>query len=390
MSPPSSSGSPGPPGQPDPPGSSSPSGQPAPSGRPGPPAGQPSAARLPVVVDDRHRQHDPPYELDAGRRISPVHERPQRLDAILHGLRGIGIDERAADDHGDEVLDGVHDPAMVAFLRAAHPAWRAAGGPEVMIADTFRSPRWAGGGRRPSSPLGALGWFCTDTATPLVAGSYLAARVAVDVACTAVDLVLDGADAAYGLTRPPGHHAGPDYFGGFCLLNHAAVAARRLRAHGRVAIVDVDVHHGNGTQDVFWCDPQVLYLSVHTDPDHQYPYFSGYPDELGDGAGHGTTRNLPLPPGTGDEGVLNAVEVAGELADAFDPVAVVVSLGYDAAAADPLGQLAVSTAGYARLGALLGALDRPTVLLQEGGYAHDQLGALAAGTLAGFVDARAG
>jgi acetoin utilization deacetylase AcuC-like enzyme len=347
-------------------------------------------AGLPVVVDDRHRQHDPPYELNAGRRVTPVHERPARLDAILDGLRAIGIEERAPGDHGDEVLDGVHDPAMVTYLREAYPAWRDAGGPEVMIADTFRSPRWAGGGRRPSSPLGALGWFCTDTATPVVAGSYVAARVAVDVACTAVDLVLDGADAAYGLTRPPGHHAGPDYFGGFCLLNHAAVAAQRLRAHGRVAIIDVDVHHGNGTQDVFWRDPQVLYLSVHTDPDHQYPYFSGYPDELGEGAGHGTTRNLPLPPGTGDDGVLAAVEVAGELADAFDPVAVVVSLGYDAAAADPLGQLAVTAAGYARLGALLGALDRPTVLLQEGGYALDHLGALAAGTLSAFVDARTG
>ncbi len=355
-----------------------------------PPGGTTATPDLPVVVDDRHRGHDPAYELNAGRHVQPVHERPERLDAILTGLRAVGIEERAPDDHGDEVLDDVHDPAMVAYLRQAHAAWRAAGGPEVMIADTFRSPRWAGGGRRPSSPLGALGWFCTDTATPLVAGSYLAARVAVDVACTAVDLVLDGADAAYGLTRPPGHHAGPDYFGGFCLLNHAAVAARRLRAHGRVAILDLDVHHGNGTQDVFWRDPQVLYLSVHTDPDEQYPYFSGYPDELGAGAGHGTTRNLPLPPGTGDEGVLTAVEVAGELADAFDPVAVVVSLGFDAAAVDPLGQLAVSPEGYGRLGALVGALRRPTVLLQEGGYALEHLGGLATGALSAFLDARTG
>lgn len=345
---------------------------------------------LPVVVDDTHRLHDPPFELNAGRQVSPVWERPARLDAILAGLRTVGIDERPTVPHGDEVLHGVHDPQLLTYLRDAHGNWLAAGGPEIMIADTFRSPRWAEGGRRPRSPLGALGWFCTDTATPLVAGSYLAARAAVDVACTAVELVLDGADASYGLTRPPGHHAGPDYFGGFCLLNHAAAAAQRFRAEGRVAIIDVDVHHGNGTQDVFWRDPQVLYLSVHTDPDHQYPYFSGYADELGADAGHGTTRNLPLPPGTGDDGVLTAAEVAGELVDAFDPVAVVVSLGYDAAAADPLGQLSMSPAGYARLGALLGGLGRPTVLLQEGGYALEQLGELAAGTLSAFIAARAG
>ena len=342
---------------------------------------------LPVVVDDGHHQHDPAFELNAGQRVAPVYERPARIDAILAGLRTAGIDERHAVQHGDEVLDGVHDPGLVAYLRDAYPAWRAAGGPEVMIPDTFRSPRWAGGGRRPTSPLGSLGWFCTDTATPLVAGSYLAARTAVDIACTAVDLVRSGSPAAYGATRPPGHHAGPDYFGGFCLLNHAAVAAQRFRAEGRVAIVDVDVHHGNGTQDIFWTDPEVLYVSVHTDPDHQYPYFSGYPDELGAGAGHGTTRNLPLAPGSGDDPVLHAVGVACELADAFDPVAVVVSLGCDALDADPVGQLSVSATGFTGIGRLLGALRKPTVLLQEGGYALDRLGAVVAETLTAFETA---
>ena len=343
---------------------------------------------LPVVVDATHHEHDPPFELNAGRRVAPVYERPARIDAILAGLRTVGIDERPVVPHGDEVLDGVHDPDLVGYLRDAYPAWRAAGGPEVMIADTFRSPRWAGGGRRPTSPLGSLGWFCTDTATPLVAGSFHAARAAVDVACTAVDLVLAGSSAAYGATRPPGHHAGSDYFGGFCLLNHAAVAARRFRAEGRVAIIDVDVHHGNGTQDIFWTDPQVLYVSVHTDPDHQYPYFSGYPEELGAGAGHGTTRNLPLAPGSSDDTVLHAVEVACELADAFDPAAVVVSLGCDALDADPLGQLSLSGAGFSGIGQLLGALRRPTVLLQEGGYALDHLGAAVADTLTAFERAQ--
>jgi hypothetical protein len=278
---------------------------------------------------------------------------------------------------------------MVTYLREAHAAWRDAGGPEVMIADTFRSPRWAGGGRRPSSPLGALGWFCTDTATPLVAGSYVAARVAVDVACTAVDLVLDGTRRRL---RPDAPARPPRRSGLLRRLLPAqprggrgpAPAGTRTGGDRRRRRAPRQRHPGR-----VLARPQVLYLSVHTDPDHQYPYFSGLPRRTREGAGHGTTRNLPLPPGTGDDGVLAAVEVACELADAFDPVAVVVSLGYDAAAADPLGQLAVTAAGYARLGALLGALDRPTVLLQEGGYALDHLGALAAGTLSAFVDARA-
>ena len=344
---------------------------------------------LPVIVDDTHQQHDPPFELNAGERVAPVYERPARVDAIRVALRAAGAIELAPTPADDAAVTAVHDAGMLSFLATGYDAWRAAGGPEVMIPDTFRSPAWGRGGRATRSPLGAAGWYCTDTATPIVAGSYAAARAAVDIACTAVDLVVAGAPAAYGLTRPPGHHAGRDYLGGFCLLNHAAIAARRLAgAGGRVAIIDVDVHHGNGTQDVFWEDPDVLYLSVHTDPDHQYPFFSGFTDELGAGAGQGTTRNLPLAPGTDDAGFLGAVEVMCELTTAFDPAAVVVSLGFDAAEADPLGQLAVTAAGYAGLGRLLGALDRPTVLLQEGGYALEAIGALAVATLDGLEAAR--
>jgi acetoin utilization deacetylase AcuC-like enzyme len=339
---------------------------------------------LVVVSDEAHRLHDPPFELNAGQRVAPVHERPARLEAIRAAVRDAGIAEVPALPHDDRVITAVHEKDMVAFLRDGHAAWRAAGGPEVLIPDTFRSPRWAAGGRATASPLGRAGWYVTDTATPIVAGSWAAARAGVDVACTAVGAVLDGHRAAYALTRPPGHHAGPDYLGGFCLLNNAAIAATQLRAHGRVAIVDVDVHHGNGTQDVFWTDPQVLYVSVHTDPDHQYPYFSGTATELGAGAGHGTTRNLPLAPGTGDAGVLHAVAVACEVAAAFDPTTVVVSLGLDMAATDPLGALALSATGFQALGRLLAALEMPTVLVQEGGYTLELLGSYAVDVLDAF------
>jgi acetoin utilization deacetylase AcuC-like enzyme len=343
---------------------------------------------VPVVVDDRQLLHDPPFELNAGQRVSPVYERPARLTAIQTTLAAAGHPLRPARAHPDRALEAVHDPAMVAFLRGGHDAWRAAGGPEVMIADTFRSPRWNEGGRPSASPIAQLGWWCFDTATPLVAGSFTAARAAVDVALTGAGLLAEGADAVYALTRPPGHHAGRDYFGGFCLFNHAAVAAHALRAGGRVAILDLDVHHGNGTQDLFWRDPDVLYVSLHGDPDHLYPFFSGRSDEVGEGPGRGATRNLPLPEGTSDETYLARLREAVDVIDAFEPATLVVSLGLDASEHDPIGSLALTADGFRAAGAQVGGLDRPTLVLQEGGYALEHLGALARAVLDGLVDGR--
>ena len=339
---------------------------------------------LAVVASDAHREHDPSFELNAGRIISPVFERPERVDELLAGLDHPTV--HAPVEHDDGPLLAVHDPDMVTFLRDGHAAWLAAGGPEVMIPDTFRSPRWAEGGRRPVSPLAAAGWWCYDTATPVVAGSFDAARSAVDIVLTAADLIVDGADTAYALTRPPGHHAGRDYFGGFCLFNHVAIAARRLTEGGRVAVLDIDVHHGNGTQDIFWRDDQVLYASLHGHPDQTYPFLSGFADQVGEGAGRGTTLNLPLPPRTSDERYLDVLEHAVAAIDRFAPAALIVSLGFDAAEHDPIGPLSLTTSGFARLGATIAALGLPTLLVQEGGYALDHLGAMAQAFTHPFVE----
>jgi acetoin utilization deacetylase AcuC-like enzyme len=340
---------------------------------------------MPVVAGEAHRGHDPPHEVNYGEVVRPPYERPERADRLRDALAAAGHPLVAPVPHGPGPVLAVHEPALVGFLEGAWPAWRAAGGPEVLIPDTFAIGRLArGGGRDPAGGTGRPGWFCFDTATPLVAGSFAAALAAADAALTAADLVAGGEPAAYALCRPPGHHAGPGYYGGFCLLNNAAIAARRLAVLGRVAVVDVDFHHGNGTQDIFWEDAQVLYVSLHGDPAGHYPFFTGAADETGGGPGAGTTRNLPLPDGTGDDAYLAALDEAMAAVAAFDPAVLVVSAGFDTFEDDPIGAFGVTTGGFARIGAALAAAGRPLVVVQEGGYAVEALGANAVALMRGM------
>jgi acetoin utilization deacetylase AcuC-like enzyme len=340
---------------------------------------------MPVVAGEAHRGHDPPHEVNYGEVVRPPYERPERADRLRDALAAAGHPLVAPVPHGPGPVLAVHEPALVGFLEGAWPAWRAAGGPEVLIPDAFAIGRLArGGGRDPAGGTGRPGWFCFDTATPLVAGSFAAALAAADAALTAADLVAGGEPAAYALCRPPGHHAGPGYYGGFCLLNNAAIAARRLAVLGRVAVVDVDFHHGNGTQDIFWEDAQVLYVSLHGDPAGHYPFFTGAADETGGGPGAGTTRNLPLPDGTGDDAYLAALDEAMAAVAAFDPAVLVVSAGFDTFEDDPIGAFGVTTGGFARIGAALAAAGRPLVVVQEGGYAVEALGANAVALMRGM------
>ncbi|MDX1620330.1 MAG: histone deacetylase family protein [Nitriliruptorales bacterium] len=338
-----------------------------------------------VVSDDRHARHDPPHEVNLGRRVAPVWERPARIDALRSGL-GDG-EMVAAEPHGDERLLAVHDQGLVTFLSEAYTSWRDSGGPEVMIPDTFPIPRLRDGGRESPSALGNVGWWCFDTATPVVAGSYEAARAAVDVALTAADRVADGAPLAYALTRPPGHHAGRDYYGGFCLFNAAAVAAQRLTEGGRVAVLDIDYHHGNGTQDIFWSSDDVLYVSLHAEPGAAYPYFTGFADETGQGAGRGWNRNLPLPRDTDDDAYLDTLDNAIDELDGRDIATLVVSLGFDTYRHDPIGGFDLSRECYGRIGRRIADTGLPTVLIQEGGYDLDSLGPNLATLIGGLTNA---
>ena len=348
-----------------------------------------------VVTAPNTSLHDPPHELDKGRIVSPVWERAARYDAIAAAVAEAGLPTVAARHHhqGGGFWTQVHDPELVEWLRTGWQAWRSAGGPPTMIPDTFAHRAWPGTTRRPTSPIGVAGWWLTDTATPVVTGSWDAARAAVDAALTAVDLVATGeAASAHALTRPPGHHAGRDYLGGFCLVNHAAIAATALRraTGGRVAIIDVDFHHGNGTQEVFWEDGEVFYASLHADPAHSYPWCSGYAEETGAGAGAGTTRNVPLPRDTDDAAYLTALDRTLEAVAAHEPAAVLLSLGTDTAATDPVGGLALSPDAFPRIGAAIASLGLPTVSVQEGGYDLDRVGRDTVGLLSAFNPTRSG
>jgi acetoin utilization deacetylase AcuC-like enzyme len=222
-----------------------------------------------------------------------------------------------------------------------------------------------------------LGWWCFETTTPLTAGTYEAARSAVDCALAAADVVLAGERIAYGLCRPPGHHATDALYGGYCFFNNAAVAASHIGAEtgGRVAVLDVDYHHGNGTQQIFYGRDDVAFVSLHGDPARAYPYHTGFADETGAGRGAGSTCNLPLAAGTDDEAYLAALSRALDAIDAFDPAVVVVSLGVDTYAGDPMCDLGVTTDGFGRCGRAVAARGRPLVVVQEGGYADGALGA---------------
>jgi acetoin utilization deacetylase AcuC-like enzyme len=230
--------------------------------------------------------------------------------------------------------------------------------------------------REPRSIGGRAGHWAFDTSSPILAGTYGAARSAVDVALTALDGVLDGATAIYGLCRPPGHHAARAMYGGYCFFNNAAIAAQAAAARTAepVAILDLDYHHGNGTQQIFWRRGDVLYASLHADPDYQYPYYLGRADETGEGEGAGTNLNLPLPPGTGNAAYLDALDAALERIGGFGGSLLVVSLGFDTYAHDPICDFALTTDVYHEIGRRVAGTGRRMVILQEGGSYRPALG----------------
>jgi acetoin utilization deacetylase AcuC-like enzyme len=353
------------------------------------------AISMPVVWSDDHRLHDPGGEIWVGVR-TPGSELPARVERIRDALEAEGASFVAAEAQPDDALHSVHDAELTTHLARAWSDWEAAGlpkdpGQDRVVPYLFPHPDLITD-RPPATPTNITaraGLFAYDTMSLLGPGTWKAARSAVDAAVTAADLVLAGAPVAYACCRPPGHHVTRRCYGGSCYLNNTAAAAARLRAAlgGPIAVIDIDAHHGNGTQAIFYADPEVLVGSVHVDPAAGwFPHFLGFADETGSGAGAGANLNLTLAPGAEDRGWLEAVARLTTWAGERAARGLVVALGVDAAGGDPESPLNVTPAGFRAAGRTLGALALPTVVVQEGGYDLTAIGGLVREALVGIEE----
>ena len=327
-----------------------------------------------VYYSEAHRQHEPPFEVFDGGLRTPYMENPDRMDRILNALRH--TDWAAIAEPGDFGLDpihAVHEKDYVDFLASCWAEWLASEAEDktTLLPATFALRRQP---QKPTSLLGRAGYHMMDLSACIVEGTYSAALASANCALSAAEAVAQGERAAFALCRPPGHHAGKDYAGGYCFINNASVAANWLSARGNVVVLDVDYHCGNGTQDIFYDRSDVLTISIHADPDFEYPYYAGYAHETGSGAGLGFHKNFPLEKGTDDARYLSALEEALALIRGFAPKHVVVSAGMDIYAEDPLGKIKVSTEGIGEIGRRISALNLPTVIIMEGGYNNEALG----------------
>ena len=338
----------------------------------------PGSPRLKVFWDPVQLRHDPRFFLQRGL-VRRNFEVPARAEALLDGVHALGLVPQTPPAPDREALEAVHTSAYLDFLRDAAAEWDAVPdhGPEL-VANIHPSPEMlAQGAQIGDTIMGRLGWFTADTACPIGPDTWPAALAAAACAIAAADEAAAGRHA-YALARPPGHHAYPARAGGHCYLNNAAIAAERLRARGavRVAVLDIDSHHGNGTQGAFWERPDVLFVSVHGDTRGYYPWYVGHAGERGGGAGLGANVNLPLPRGADDAAWLGALDLGLAALVRFKPDALVLSLGFDASEHEPLGFLRVTADGFARAGEAVAGLRVPTATIQEGGYDLAGLGPL--------------
>ncbi len=310
---------------------------------------------LPMVVTGEADLH---YVKDSGYVERPVRAVTLRKAAVETGYFAVVKPRRFSRDH----LRQVHDPDFLAYLETASMKLGTER-PVYPYVFPIRRPE-----RRPKELAVRAGYYCIDTFTPLYPHAYEAARRAADVALTAAEEIRRGAAIAYALCRPPGHHAERRVYGGFCYFNNAAIAAQFLSRDGRVAVLDIDFHHGNGTQDIFYRRPDVLTVSIHGHPNFAYPYFSGFADEEGEEEGRGCNLNLPLPDQADETRYLTALDKALYRIRRFKPAVLVLSVGFDTIAGDPTGSFQLRPSSLKKIGALIGSLRYPLLVVQEGGY----------------------
>jgi len=328
-----------------------------------------------VFYSDTHHLHNPPFELFDGGQHMPYLENPNRMERILSVLRDQDwIEILEPEDLGLDPILAVHDADYVDFLRTAFEEWtreEANYEKAALLPATFPPRGWS---HKPKSVLGRAGYYTFDLSAPIMDGTYRAALGSANCALGGAKAIVDGERSTFALCRPPGHHAGRSFSGGYCYLNNAAIAANWLSALGKVAVLDIDYHAGNGTQAIFYERGDVLTLSIHADPDAAYPSFCGYADETGAGSGSGLHRNFPLPAGTDDDLYLSALDEALDLVRSFMPNYLVLSEGMDIYAGDPLGSFKITREGIREIGARIASLKLQTLIVMEGGYNNEALG----------------
>ena len=340
-----------------------------------------------AVHSSAHHQHAPQAELSGGRFVPPF-DAPVRAEHILAALRAGHFDIRAPTDHGRAPIERVHTTDYLDFLASCWSAWTEAGHQGDAIASVWPS-RAMPATRPPRDIEGRMGYYALAAETSICAGTWAAAKAAADVALTAQRFVADGDPAAFALCRPPGHHAASDMFGGYCFINNAAVAAQAFIDAGaqRVAVLDVDFHHGNGTQQIFYRRQDVFFASLHGDPIDTFPYFLGAADERGEGPGEGYNANYPLPLGTDYARWRSALDDALKRLDDYRPDALVISLGVDTFEKDPISAFKLTSDDFRDYGARIAGLQRPTLFVMEGGYALEEIGRNTVNVLEGFLQA---
>ena len=340
-----------------------------------------------IVFTSAHEGHAPAHEFFRGERV-PCFETPARVEFVLSELNARGHEMRAPAVDSQALLAQVHAPRYLAFLASAWQQWLALdpGNAAVQPFPSVWPVRSLRSDVEPVNFIGRLGLYSMDNGTPMVAGTWGAAKAAADAAASAAAVLASGARSAFCATRPPGHHAGADFMGGYSFLNNAAVAAQGLRAAGceRVAVLDVDYHHGNGTQSIFYDRADVFFASIHGDPRTEYPFYLGHADETGTGVGEGCNLNLPLPAGSPAESWFEALAVACARIKSFRADALVVSLGLDTFEGDPISSFKLRAEDFLTLGQRLERLGLPTAFVLEGGYAAAALGVNAANVLDAF------
>lgn len=311
--------------------------------------------------------HHPRLYFSRGKLRTPQ-EVPAHTDAMLAAVTSLGLTPESPPNAGMAALGEVHTQPYLRFLESAHRRWPQEWGDEVISNVFVREPNALRG------VLAEAGRYLADGSAPLGEHTWQAAYASAQSAIAAADALIDGERRAYALCRPPGHHARADAAGGFCYLNNAALAAQRLtHRFPRVAVLDTDMHHGQGIQEIFYARSDVLYVSVHGDPTNFYPAVCGFEDERGEGAGHGYNLNLPLPHGAPEALFFARLDEAIQAIALYAPDVLVLSLGFDIYEHDPQAKVAVTTEGFARLGRTIAELALPTLVIQEGGYALEML-----------------